>query len=301
MPRLKYYIVDVFAEKKYQGNQLAVFMETSGLSSGEMQAIALETNFAETTFIGSTAKRNGGYDVRIFTPDTEVPFAGHPTLGTAYIIAKYIDPSADVISMNYPVGRIPVDVIRNGKETELLWMKQINPEFGETMEKELAASILGLETDDLFDQFPVVEVSTGLPFFIVPLKDLHSLKNIKVDISKYYAYMDSRKENIITPAFLSFSPDTYESGHDLSCRMHYLENGQLVEDAATGSANGCLLSWLLKYNYLQTDEINIEVEQGYEIRRPSLIYHKGKKIDEKNYEIHIGGRVVEVSEGSWNH
>ena len=298
---LDYYIVDVFAEAKYRGNQLAVFMDTKGLSTEEMQSIALETNFAETTFIESGERSNGGFNVKIFTPDTEVPFAGHPTLGTAYILSKYIDPEASTIVMNYPVGQVPVDVNRESGEIDLLWMKQINPTFLGELDQHLTADILGVPVDAIRNDFPVEQVSTGLPFYIVPFKDLESLKSIKINLDPYEQLMNRQDDQIITPAFLSFCPETTEAGHDLSSRMHYMENGQIVEDAATGSANGCLLSYLLKHEYLGTESVDIKVEQGYEIRRPSVIYHRGKKVDENTYEINIGGRVVEVSKGKWRH
>ena len=154
--KLEYYIVDVFAEKQYSGNQLAVFLNTSALSKAEMQSIALETNFAETTFIESNKKNeDGSYNVRIFTPGTEVPFAGHPTLGTAFVISEYIEPGASEIIMNYPVGHVPVV-----KENEILFMIQVQPRFTDTLSRDETADILGLSADDLLD-YPIENVSTG--------------------------------------------------------------------------------------------------------------------------------------------
>jgi len=292
---LKYFIVDVFAEEKYQGNQLAVFMDTAKLTTEEMQSIALETNFAETTFIESSEKVKGGYNVRIFTPDTEVPFAGHPTLGTAFILSNYIEPKNNHLLMNYKVGQIPVTIA----EDNTLFMTQVQPEFLGTISKTETSGILGIENHDIMD-FPIQQVSTGLPFYIVPLKSLASLRKVAVNTPKYRALMNRSTEQEITPAFLSFCKEPYGEDHDLCCRMHYMENNQIVEDSATGSANGCLLSYLLKYSILESKQLELKVEQGYEINRPSLIYHKGE-LSEENYSIKIGGKVQLISEGSWYH
>ena len=293
--KLEYYIVDVFAENQYSGNQLAVFLNTAALSKSEMQSIALETNFAETTFIESNQKNeDGSYNVRIFTPGTEVPFAGHPTLGTAFVISEYIEPGASKIIMNYPVGHVPVV-----KENQILFMTQVQPRFTDSLSHEETADILGLSADDLLD-YPIENVSTGLPFYIVPLKSLEAVRSISINPISYRRLMDRLPEMEITPAFLSFAQEAIEEGHDLNCRMHYLENNQLVEDAATGSANGCLLSYLLKHNVLGKSTVELKVEQGYEINRPSLIYHKGR-LENENYELKIGGKVQLVSHGEWFH
>ena len=132
-----FYIVDVFAEEKYAGNQLAVVRDAAGLSDSEMQNITKEMNYSETTFILSNDQRNGGYDVRIFTPQEEVPFAGHPTLGTAYIIQQeIIKEPVEKIILNLKVGQIPVTFNYTGKEKNVLRMKQIEPTFGQIIEPE---------------------------------------------------------------------------------------------------------------------------------------------------------------------
>jgi len=302
MKILNYYIVDVFAEQKYQGNQLAVFLDTKGLSKEEMQSIALETNFSETTFIESSEKVNGGYNVRIFTPDTEVPFAGHPTLGTAFVISNYIDKTAQTIALNYPVGQIPVSIHKKPDGLiDVLWMQQINPEFGDQIDHETAAKILGIPDSSILNDFPVIQVSTGLPFYIVPLDGLESVRRIAIDLPAYLDFSRSTSDSIITPAFLTFCKETYHRENQINCRMHYMENNQIVEDSATGSANGCLLSYLLKFNYFNSTSLDLKVEQGFEINRPSLIFHKGERLNEMDYEIHIGGHVQVVSKGEWFH
>ena len=129
MSGLMFYLVDVFGQEKYAGNQLAVFMNAGGLATVEMQKIANEMHFSETTFILSSQQRNGGYDVRIFTPNSEIPFAGHPTLGTAYVIKHFMEgDKEDKVMLNLKVGQIPVS-FKKDADQETLWMKQIPPSF----------------------------------------------------------------------------------------------------------------------------------------------------------------------------
>src|SRR5215216_1897518 len=162
---LTFYIVDVFAEEKYAGNQLAVVRGGAGLPDERLQKIALEMNYSETTFVLSEEESDGGYDVRIFTPGREVPFAGHPTLGTAYVIRhEILAEPADRVTLNLKAGRIPVTF------GEVLWMRQLPPTFGSKLDRDPAARALNLEPTDLDDRFPVQEVSTGLPAIIVPLR-----------------------------------------------------------------------------------------------------------------------------------
>ncbi|MBA2714682.1 MAG: PhzF family phenazine biosynthesis protein, partial [Rubrobacteraceae bacterium] len=173
---LTFYIVDVFAEEKYAGNQLAVVRGGADLSDEALGKIALEMNYSETTFVLADEEVDDGYDVRIFTPGMEVPFAGHPTLGTAYVIRHEILTSpVEAVTLNLKAGRIPVTF------GEVLWMRQLPPTFGAKLDPVLMARALNLETADLDDRFPVQEVSTGLPALIVPLRNLDALRRCKVD------------------------------------------------------------------------------------------------------------------------
>ena len=155
---MKFYIVDCFAQQKYRGNQLAVFLPEEDLSTEEMQQIALDMHFSEVSFICSGKQADGGYRVRIFTPDTEVPFAGHPTLGTAYIIWKFLEEEkTDRVVLNLNAGQIPVAV-----EGDTLIMSQNPPEYGEVVDKHILAEILSVDADRIRDDFPSQWVSTGL-------------------------------------------------------------------------------------------------------------------------------------------
>lgn len=290
MKKLTFYIVDVFAEKKYAGNQLAVFREARTLSSEEMQQIARETNFSETTFILQDEPRDGGYDVRIFTPEEEVPFAGHPTLGTAHVIRdEILEGNAEAISLNLKVGKIPVTFGQDG----YYWMKQIEPEFGKQHPAEALAAILGLPVTDIDGRFPLQEVSTGLPFFIVPLKTLSALKAAKVDQDKYFAFIkDSWAKGILV-----FCPETHEAQNDISVRV-FVDYFGVPEDPATGSGNGCLAGYLVKHRYFGKDRIDIRSEQGYEIGRPSLLLLQAEEGNAK-INISVGGKAVIVARGEF--
>ncbi len=286
-----FYLVDVFAEKKHTGNQLAV-VRGEKLSDTEMQMIAREFNFSETTFILSGRITNGGYDVRIFTPEQEVPFAGHPTLGTAYIIQKeIIKKPVKTIFLNLKIGPIPIEIVYRKNTADRLTMKQMQPTFGRTFNKNQIASVMNIRTSEIDTRFPVEEVSTGLPFILVPLKTLVSVKKARIEQDNYFELVKKADAK----AILIFCPETYNEDNQLNVRM-FADYYGIPEDPATGSGNGCLAGYLVKHHYFGTDYIDIRVEQGYEINRPSLLYLKADKTKEK-IDIHIGGKVIEIARG----
>lgn len=284
-----YYFTDVFAEGKYEGNQLATFIHCASFSDKRMQQIAREINFSETTFILSGQKDNGGYDVRIFTPGAEVDFAGHPTLGTAHVIKKYVmREEADQVLLNLKIGQIPVNFSEDGT----VWMKQMKPEFGQNISTGMIADVLGLKTEDIDSQWPVQEVSTGLPQTIVPLKSLDALKRCNVDLMKYRSFIEKYEGKVI----LTFSPESYNEEQQLSVRVFPICFG-IPEDPATGSGNGCLAAYLVKHRYFGSSSIQVSVGQGYEIGRPSTLYLNAS---EKEFiEVFVGGKVQDVAKGEW--
>jgi trans-2,3-dihydro-3-hydroxyanthranilate isomerase len=291
MKKRAFYILDVFAESKYAGNQLAVFRNAGDIPGAEMQQLAREINFSETTFILSDEPQpDGGFDVRIFTPREEVPFAGHPTLGTAHIIRNEIlKGQADEVCLNLKVGQIPVTFGADGYG----WMKQVEPVFGQQHSAKILAPVLGLEVDEIDPRFPIQEVSTGLPFFIVPLKSLAALKKAKVNLEKCYDLI----EKTVAKGILVFCPETYEAGNDLSVRV-FVDYYGVPEDPATGSGNGCLAGYLVKYRYFGKESINVRSEQGYEIGRPSLLLLKAEDKNGK-IEIFVGGKSITVARGEF--
>jgi trans-2,3-dihydro-3-hydroxyanthranilate isomerase len=304
---MKYFILDVFCKEKYSGNQLAVVFAHASISDQEMQTIANEFHFSETTFVFGTdqgnktwqAKQTGvanqtdptdhSYSVRIFTPKNEVPFAGHPTLGTAFIIREELENrGTNSIVLNLKAGNIPV-AFEDG--TNLLWMRQLEPQFGNTHDPDPIAHILGLEAHDIDDRFPIQEVSTGIGFMIVPLKNLAAVKKAATNMTNYKAYFG---EGSGVP-MLMFCPETYEPENRINCRM-FAEAFGIPEDPATGSANGCLAAYLAEHRYFGTSQINITVEQGYEMGRKSILHLRSKK-EQNKYNIEVGGRVIKVAEG----
>ncbi|WP_026795199.1 MULTISPECIES: PhzF family phenazine biosynthesis protein [Planktothrix] len=291
---MKFSIVDVFAETKYTGNQLAVIWGdgVESLSDEEMLKIAQEMNYSETTFICDSEPDNGGYPVRIFTPKRELPFAGHPTLGTAYIISEEII-KTDVIQviLNLAVGQIPVNWKPEESGKKILWMRQNSPEFTHIYDHKLLAPVLNLELSDFDPDYPIQEVSTGIPFIIVPLKTQSALRKAKVNL-EYYTELIKRT---MAKEIFIFCPETHHPENQLCARMFAPALG-ITEDPATGSANGCLAGYLSHYRYFGSDQVNIKVEQGYEIDRPSLLLLKAEKIGDL-IQVEVGGNVIKVAEG----
>jgi trans-2,3-dihydro-3-hydroxyanthranilate isomerase len=279
-------IVDVFAEQPYAGNQLAVFRGAAGLSDEQMQTLAREMNFSETTFILSDTPRDGGYDVRIFTVEEELPFAGHPTLGTAYVIRRDIA-AADQIVLNLKVGQIPVDFMPDG----LVWMQQKPPTFGEIYDPEQVAPLIGVNADDIDTRFPIQIVSTGVPFPIIPLKTREAVVRARLNNGMYHEWRTATGRDKV---FL-FCAEPYDADNHLNARMFWGSG----EDPATGSANGCLAGYLVKHRYFGTDSINVRVEQGYEIKRKSVLYLRAApNTDDPNViDVRVGGRVQNMASG----
>ena len=289
---MDFYILDVFAEEKYAGNQLAVVRDAASLSDDAMQRIAREMNYSETTFILSDAPRDGGYDVRIFTPKEEVPFAGHPTLGTAFLIRNEImNEPAEKVILNLKAGQIPVTFIRDEDNADMLWMKQNTPIFGQGIEPVWIASVLSLDEFDIDGRFPVQEVSTGLFVIVVPLKNLDAVKRAGIRRDEYFALIEETQAKVI----LVYCPETYAPKNDLNVRV-FCDYYGIPEDPATGSANGCLAAYLVKHRYLGDDRIDIRVEQGYEIARPSMLYLKAEQ-SQGQIDVSVGGKVVMIAKG----
>jgi trans-2,3-dihydro-3-hydroxyanthranilate isomerase len=287
---MPFYIVDVFAEQKYAGNQLAVFRHAEGLTSEEMQRIAVEMHYSETTFILDDKPVRGGFDVRIFTPKEEVPFAGHPTLGTAHIIRHEILQGRDGdIVLNLKAGQIRTSLDEEG----YTWMRQNEPTFGAQHQPTELARVLGLNVADIDDRFPIEEVSTGLSFFIVPLKSIAALKMARTDLEEYYALIQHTQSK----AVLIFCRETHEPGNDLSVRM-FADYFGVPEDPATGSANGCLAGYLVRNRYYGKPSIDISCEQGFEIGRPSRLRLRASEHGAQ-IEVNVGGRCITVAKGEF--
>ncbi len=290
MTTVPFHIVDVFAEHKYAGNQLAVFRNARGLSSEDMQKIAKEMGFSETTFVLSDAEREGGYDVRIFTPTAEVPFAGHPTLGTAYIIRQEIVRTpVQAVTLNLQVGQIPVRFDPQGDGRDILWMTPKEATFSEVFDVGELAPLLTVDRADIDTGFPIQSVSTGLPFVLLPLRSLEAVRRAGVMRDKWLDWVKDRPAKML----FVFCRQTVDPGNHIHARA-FADYYGIVEDPATGSANSCFAAYLVKHRYFGTDQIDVRVEQGYEIGRPSLIYLRAGRSGER-IEVNVGGKVIPIA------
>jgi len=281
--------LDVFTARPLEGNQLAVFTDARGLSDQEMQKLARETNLAETTFIlprDADTERKDGHKVRIFTIFEELPFAGHPTLGTAWYLRQHS--TADEIVLDLKVGKIPV---RFEQREGLIFgeMRQAEPQFGATHSHAEVAKVLGVSASELDENLPIQTVSTGMPFTIVPFRSLSTLQKLGVGWSQMEPYL----ARIGSPAFFYFvSRETIEPNATLHARMIFY-NG---EDPATGSAGGCCTAWAVQYGVLASDTQGM-IEQGIETRRPSSLYIRATKSGDSVTNVRVGGNVVHVIDG----
>jgi len=285
---MRYYIVDVFAEKKYAGNQLAVVLDAGALSDTAMQAIAREVHLSETAFVRSGGGEDRAYDVRIFTPEHEVPFAGHPALGTAHVIReKVLREPVPEVRLNLAAGQIPVSFAPDG----VAWMRQNPPVFTGEFPPDTLAGVLSLPETAIDPRFPVEEVSTGLPFIIVPVKSRDDVRRAVIDRDAYEALI----RTTAAKAVFIFCPEPYRPENTFNARM-FADHFGVPEDPATGSANGCLAGYLLRHGYFPGDSLEIRVEQGCEIRRPSLIRCRAERHG-GSITVQVGGRVIPVARG----
>jgi trans-2,3-dihydro-3-hydroxyanthranilate isomerase len=284
------HLVDVFTDRPCAGNQLAVVTGAKGLAARQMQAFAREMNFAETSFVMADGQVAGGWPVRIFTPREELPFAGHPTLGTAHVI-RYVllGGRTDRVTLALEAGLTPVFVERD-REGEIYWMRQRHPTFGRRLPRKLVAPALGLSPTDL-DSRPIEEVSTGLPHLVVAVRTRRALERIRVDreaLLKMVGDLDAK-------SVIAFAPGARSAGHQLTARV-FAEYYGVPEDAATGSGNGCLASWLVQHRYFGDDPIDIRVQQGVSIGRPSSLHLRAMRTS-RGIEVRVGGGVVDVARG----
>ena len=293
--RLPFTQVDVFTSVPLEGNQLAVFADGSSLSDAEMQAIAKETNLSETTFIlprDAATERERGVRVRIFTTNEELPFAGHPTLGTAMVLrndAQRGNGKADEIALDLNVGRIPVRFsIRDGLPFGL--MTQRDPEFKNKHSREDVARASGLSINDIADDVPIQTVSTGNAFAIVPLKSLAALQNLSPTWSNMKAYLDKSDAKF----FYFVSREALNPEAKLQSRMIFY-NG---EDPATGSAAGPCAAWAVQYGVVPADE-QVLMEQGVEMKRRSRIFFSAGRNGDKIVNVRVGGHATEVARGEF--
>ena len=277
---------DVFTSKRLEGNSVAVFFDARGLSDDEMQAIAREMNLSETTFVlqrDAAIEKERGVRVRIFTVQEELPFAGHPTLGTAFALRG--NSRAKEIALDLNVGRVPVRFDDQSDSIAFGEMSQIDPVFGMKHDYDAIAQATGLDPNDFDRSLPIETISTGLSFTVTPLKSLAIMQRIRVDLARAAEYLERTKGK-----FLYFvTRETVDPAARLHARMLFY-NG---EDPATGSAAGCTAAWMVKHGVAKPEE-RVLIEQGVEMQRPSKIFVRAARDGDRVVNVRVGGNAIEV-------
>jgi trans-2,3-dihydro-3-hydroxyanthranilate isomerase len=289
----RFHIVDVFAEAPYAGNPLAVVLDAADLETAAMQDIAREFGFSETTFVVSdpqAARR--GVRVRIFTPAEELPFAGHPTLGSAWVIREQLaGRRIDAVALELGVGRIPVRFEAEAGGPELAWLEAPPIELGACIPAARIAAALGLDVEDLDPALPVQHVQAGVAFVFVPLRGLDAVRRCRLDL---HAFAPLAGEGF-PPNVYFFCREALDEANDLHARMLFAAP-DVREDPATGSATACLGAYLLAHRALGSGPLSLRIEQGVEMKRPSLLRLRASAGD-PGPRIEVGGRVVETARG----
>jgi trans-2,3-dihydro-3-hydroxyanthranilate isomerase len=281
--------LDVFTSQPLEGNSLAVVLDGCGLSDPEMQALAREMNLSETTFIlprDKSVERERGVRVRIFTVQEELPFAGHPTLGTAFQLRGSTGVHEIVLELN--VGKVPVRFEEKAGQPIFGEMTQVNPEFGARHDLEEVARAAGLRGRDIDPALPIQTISTGLPYTVVPIRSLDIMRDLHVDPRGSAEYLERSGGKF----FYFVSREAVDPAARLHARMMFY-NG---EDPATGSAAGCAAAWMVAHGVARPDE-QVMIEQGVEMKRPSRIFVRASREDDRVVNVRVGGNVVEVLRG----
>src|SRR5215207_170009 len=301
MRKLHYHRVDVFTDRVFGGNPLAVFTNGRGLSPETMQAIAKEFNLSETTFVLPPDDARHDYRVRIFTPANELPMAGHPTVGTSFVLARehMVARSGDretTITLEEGVGPIPVRIEFKDGEPVFAEMTQPPPTFGPRLE-DLApiAEMLSLDVSDFDELLPVEVVSCGVPFLYVPLKTLDAARRARprADV------MERALAGVVPPEVFVFTREVERAGSTVHSRMFAPPLG-IVEDPATGAASGPLGSYLVRHGLVTCGDggaAHIVSEQGIEMGRPSFIKIRIETDGDEITGVQVGGQSVYVGEG----
>lgn len=293
---LKWAQCDVFAEARYAGNPLAIFTDGTGLTTEQMQALARETNLSETTFIlpvSAEEEARDGVRVRIFTVEEELPFAGHPTLGTASWIRLNLPHfgAADEVKLQLNVGTIPVQfqAVDADARTTRAEMRQRDPEFGGVVDREALARACGLQPEDLHAMLHPQVVSMGLPFCILPLASVEALERLQIDPRATKSVLEAKGGRFVY-AFAQVNATTWRA------RMPF--NG--VDDPATGSAAGCAISYLVQHHVVASNAA-ITIHQGLEVHRPSHLEVRASQIDDRVTDVFVGGSTIFVATGTFTH
>lgn len=304
MKKARYVRVDVFANKPFGGNPLAVFPEAKNLTSREMQLLAMEMNLSETTFVVPPTKGSGAdFRVRIFVPDKEIPYAGHPTLGTFYVLAREgrikLKAPVTTVKMEVQAGVMPVEIFSSkGKITKIVTVQNL-PEFGPTVRdvRGIAKALSLSESDFDVDKMPPQLVSTGLPWIIVPVRTRKSVERAAGNAAAFTELLSELPQGIADLYVTCLDP--IEPTSTTHSRGLYLTNKNVVEDPATGSASGCLGAYLVHHELVPVGRtVTMKNEQGYEMGRPSKIAIQVQTSPKMEIEsVRVGGTVVHMMDG----
>jgi trans-2,3-dihydro-3-hydroxyanthranilate isomerase len=299
MKRYHFVQADVFTDRPFGGNQLAVFTDGRGLTTEEMQTLAREMNFAESTFVLPPEMPGAVKRVRIFTPGKELPMAGHPTVGTAYVLASRgeitLAGEMTEATLQLNIGPTPVIVEARAGQPRFVWMVHRPPEFGAVIEdRERVAQALGLSPDDLHPEWPIQVVSTGVPFLYAPLRSLDAARRARPG----GATLDRLAAEFSADGIYPFSTETTAPEVHIHARMFGAGDLHIVEDPATGSAAAPLGAYVARYGVLGAGpELRFVCEQGVEMGRPSQIHIEVRREGDAITGIRIGGQTVIVGEG----
>ena len=286
------FIVDVFAEQLYTGNQLAVVVGEKFLAADQMQSIAAEMNFSETTFITRQPEADGGFRVRIYTPAREIAFTGHPILGTAWVINQYVMPSmVSELSLNLEVGQVRVsfDAANNG--SEVVWFVAPQIELGDKLDAMMIAHSLGLTPGDIDMRLPVQVVAAGTSAIIVPLTSQDALERSMLDLHAFSPLAD----NGYPPLVYVYTEETRNPDNDLSARFFFEAHG-VREDPATGNGAAFLGAYLSHHKTMSDIDRPLRIEQGHQVRRPSLIMLRNTVV-KHGVKVEVGGKVIACLKG----
>jgi trans-2,3-dihydro-3-hydroxyanthranilate isomerase len=293
--KLRYQLVDVFTNQRFGGNQLAVFTNGRGVPADVMQKIAKELNLAETTFVLPPDNPANDWRVRIFTPAVEMPMAGHPTVGTAFVLARehLVDLDArPSISLEEKAGLISVSFEFGDDGGLLIHMKQPLPSLGpEFTDRAAIADMLSLDEVDL-DDYPLEVGSCGVPFLFVPIKSLAAIGSIKIRLDVWEQVL----KNHAAPQIFTFTREVVHPGSTVHSRMFAPALG-IPEDPATGIASGPLGGYLIKHGLVTDSPAAIVSEQGIEMGRPSFIHIQIDQVNGQFSRVLVGGECVYIGEG----
>jgi trans-2,3-dihydro-3-hydroxyanthranilate isomerase len=303
MPRYRFYTADVFTSQRFGGNQLAILPDARGLDTATMHAIAREFNYSESTFVLPPEDPSHARRVRIFTPGGEIPFAGHPTVGTAHVLfaigelAPPADPDGEErIVLGENVGPVPVTVRFHGGAPVFaqLSVAKLPERLPSPPAREVLADVLSLAPDDLLDgEWAPEALSCGLPFVYVPLRDRDAVRRARLRLEAWERAFTGAAADML----MVFSRDPERPGSDVRARM-FGPGAGVPEDPATGSACATLAGYLGPRDGTTDGTLRWTVEQGFEMGRPSMLYVEADKHNGAVTAVRVGGETVMVCEGT---